>query len=552
MKIEGKEPTEVRTFIYGSCVSRDTFKYLPEGFVLHRYVARQSLISAGNTASGVKEKLTPLKSQFQQRMVAGDLEGNLYTSLQNAATSVDLVLIDLVDERGGVVEVGGGYATKLNEFWGAGGRESSRSAQQLAFGSDEHFSLWAAGATRLVEELSRLELLRRTVVLRAEWASTFEDGEAFTVPDWMTAPAEANRAYERYFGYLGRLGLRIVALPHELAHTSRDHEWGASPFHYQDAAYEYFAREISSAVEAEAEEPEEEVAGGAPKIHLERRDTSAWGDFTDLGSPEEIADADLSSGFLTVWQDGLPFDLLVDDIGAETTLVSFHAALGGSGLKPPIFTARTVSDGLGLNRIFVSDPGLLAGKDLGVAWYLGTSDVDATAVLTKIIAALEQRMGAKHLVFFGMSGGGFASLNLSHEFPGSLAIPVNPQTRILDYLEEHWHDLGRLCFGATTAEESRQALELHPRADLRRVYAEGFENTVIYVQNASDGHVKIQMRPWLEAISGDRGVHTLLGDWGRGHVPPNARELKRMLAQVPSVQGRWQELASAWNTSFPR
>ena len=182
----------------------------------------------------------------------------------------------------------------------------------------------------------------------------------------MTAPAEANRAYERYFGYLGRLGLRVVTLPHELAHTSRDHEWGASPFHYQDAAYEYFAREISSAVETEEGKSEEDAADGAPRLHLERRDTSAWGDFTDLESPEEIAGADLRSGFLTVWQDGLPFDLLVDDIGAETTLVSFHAALGGSGLKPPIFTARTVSDGLGLNRIFVSDPGLLAGKDLGV------------------------------------------------------------------------------------------------------------------------------------------------------------------------------------------
>lgn len=551
MAIESAEQDQVRTFIYGSCVSRDTFKYLPERYALHRYVARQSLISAGNTASGVKEKLSPLKSQFQQRMVAGDLEGNLYSSLQNAAASVDLVLIDLVDERGGVVKLGGGYATKLNEFWGAGGREASRGAHQLAFGSDEHFSLWAAGATRLVEELNRLDLLGRTVVLRAEWASTFEDGEAFTVPDWMTAPSEANQAYERYFGYLGRLGLRIVALPHNLAHTSRDHEWGASPFHYQDTAYEYFAREINNAVEPEAVEAEEGFADDAPKLHLERRDTSAWGDFTDLGSPEEIPGADLSSGLLTVWQDGLPFDLLVDDIGAETTLVSFHAALGGSGLKPPIFTARTVSDGIGLNRIFVSDPGLLAGKDLGVAWYLGTSEVDATAVLTKIIAALQQRMGAKHLVFFGMSGGGFASLNLSHEFPGSLAIPVNPQTRILDYLEEHWDDLGRLCFGATTAEESRQALERHPRADLHRVYAEGFKNTVIYVQNASDGHVKIQMRPWLEAIPPSSDVYTLVGDWGRGHVPPNARQLKALLTHLAGASGDWGSIASIWGAGIP-
>lgn len=49
----------VRTFIWGSCVSRDTFGFLPEQFQLTTYVARQSLISAGNDASAVRSKLTP-------------------------------------------------------------------------------------------------------------------------------------------------------------------------------------------------------------------------------------------------------------------------------------------------------------------------------------------------------------------------------------------------------------------------------------------------------------------------------------------------------------
>ncbi|MEE1650729.1 DUF6270 domain-containing protein [Brachybacterium sp. J144] len=542
------DSAEVRTFIYGSCVSRDTFKYLPERFVLHRYVARQSLISAGNSTTGVKEKLSPLTSPFQQRMVAGDLDGNLYSSLKNAGDAVELILIDLVDERGGVVALGGGYATKLNEFWGAGGREASRGAHLLPFGTDEHFERWSAGAERFVAELRELGLLHRAVVLRADWASTYEDGDAFPVPDWMTPPAEANAAYGRYFDHLSTLGLRIITLPQELAHTSRDHEWGASPFHYQDAAYEYFAQEIQQAT-ALSETQDTGPADRTTRVHLDRRDTAAWGAFTDLQSPSEIAEADLSSGFLTVWQDGLPFDLLVDDIGAETTLVSFHAALGGSGLKPPIFTARTVSDGIGLNRIFVSDPGLLAGEELGLAWYLGTSKVDATKVLVEIITALQERMGAKHLVFFGMSGGGFAALNLSHEFPGSLAVPVNPQTRILDYLEEHWDDLGRQCFGASTAEGSREILEAHPRADLRRVYAEGFENTVIYVQNASDGHVRTQMNPWLEIVGGQAEVSVLLGDWGRGHVPPSARDLKPMLAHLADAHGDWRQIADTWGAA---
>lgn len=539
MSTESTDPSAVSTFIWGSCVSRDTFKYLPARFALHRYVARQSLISAGNSVEGISEKLSPLKSAFQQKMVQGDLGGNLFSALESAAPTIDLVLIDLVDERGGVIHFPSGYATKLNEFWGSGGREASRGVPQVAFGSDEHFTLWTAGATQLVNELARLGLTSRTVVLRANWASTFEDGQPMEIPEWMMPPVEADAAYARYFDHLEKSGLRVVSLPQELARSRRDHEWGASPFHYQDAAYVHFANEIERALQ------DEEETDGRVHLHLARRDTAPWGRFTEVDSPSAINDADLSSGLLTVWQDGLPFDVLIDDAGAETTLVSFHAALGGSGLRPPIFTARTVSNDVGVNRIFISDPGLMTGKGIGVAWYLGTSGVDATAVLREIISALHQRIGGRHLVFFGMSGGGFAALNLSHEFPGSLAIPVNPQTRILEYAESSWNELGIRCFGARSVEESRDALERHPRADLRRIYSNGFENSVLYVQNASDGHTRTQLYPWLDSLADNSRVSLLFGAWGQGHTPPPARELKPMLARLADARGDWSLVAGA-------
>src|SRR5699024_1541191 len=126
--------------------------------------------------------------------------------------------------------------------------------------------------------------------------------------------------------------------------------------------------------------------------------------------------------------------------------------------------------------------------------------LNATALLTAAIRTIQDRIGAKHLVFFGMAGGGFAALNLSHEFPGSLAVPVNPQTRILDYAETHWAAMARACFGAQDVEQSRAVLESHARADLRRLYADGFENSVLYVQNTADAHVSTQLIPWFEAI----------------------------------------------------
>lgn len=239
----------VRTFIWGSCVSRDTFGFLPESFELTTYVARQSLISAGNDASSIHSKLTPLSSAFQQRMVRGDLAGDLYRRIDAVGDEVDLVLIDLVDERSGVVDFGAGtYVTKLSEFWGAGGREVSTDARLIALGTNEHFSLWRDGAALLANALGDKHLLDRTVVIRTDWSSRFETGETLNVPAWMMHPSEANAAYGPYFDELASTGLRICELPSELARTSRNHRWGPSPFHYQDAAYEYFAEHIRTAM----------------------------------------------------------------------------------------------------------------------------------------------------------------------------------------------------------------------------------------------------------------------------------------------------------------
>lgn len=533
----------ISTFIWGSCVSRDTFGYLPEQFTLSRYVARQSLISAGTDATAIQPQLTELASSFQQRMVRGDLAGDLFSALAAQATTTDVVLIDLVDERGGVIRFDQDYATKLSEFWGAGGREASRVGEHVAFGTDEHFSLWSEGARRFVGALREAELLPRTLVLHAPWASAYDTGEDLDIPDWMMRPEAANAAYGRYVSLLRDCGLRVAELPSELAKSSRDHQWGPSPFHYQAAAYEYFAQAIVDLAAEAAEEPRAAA--------LKRRDTAPWGDgnFLEIDSVAALPETLEESTYLTIRHHGYPLDLYVENLGAATTLVSFHAALGGSGLQPPIFTGRAISQSSGMNRIFVSDPGLLASADLGLAWYLGTNTLNATSLLTEAISGLQERMGGQHLVFFGMSGGGFAALNLSHEFPGSLAVPVNPQTRILDYAEVHWHAMARACFGADSAEQARAMLESHPRADQRRLYAKGFSNTVIYVQNSADAHVSTQLIPWFEEVGWPEGAMIHFGDWGSGHVPPPAPVLRTMLETVAAVDGDWGQLAESWQAA---
>ena len=532
----------VQTMIYGSCVSRDTFEFLGDDFHLNAYVARQSMISAGTSARSVISRLSPIESPFQRRMVEGDLNGNLYRVLDYQSEKVELLVIDLVDERGGVIDMGSGrFASKLAEFWSSGGREASSEMNQIQFGSDEHFEHWTMGAQRFVGELLRLEMLERAVVIKAPWAELTDADELFDVPQWMMPPATANALYARYFDYLEGLGLRMIELPEHLARTSETHQWGISPYHFTEAAYEYIAAELKKFT----------LSLRAPRSYrgLPRRHTAQWGAFTAIKNHNQFADIDEPTGLFTVVHNGLPIDIMVEDNGAETTLVSFSAALGSAPLDPPVFTGRSASDGLGLNRIFISDPGLLCSEDLGLAWYLGSKGVNLTQVLVDLISAVQERLGAKNLTFFGMSGGGFASLNISHEFPGSLAVPVNPQTRILDYAKVHWQAMAESCLGAAGEVHARDLLEAHHRADQRRVYAAGFDNTVIYVQNGQDSHVSYQMIPWFEAIGWRPGAHVLTSRWGDGHVPPKPAELRKLLSSVAGVSGDWNQLARIWGAN---
>ena len=80
---------------------------------------------------------------------------------------IDVVLIDLIDERGGVIPLGGGYVTKLSEMWGAGGREiAAAGLPLLEFGTDPHFTAWSAAFGPSSSSFNRLGIRSRTA--RAE------------------------------------------------------------------------------------------------------------------------------------------------------------------------------------------------------------------------------------------------------------------------------------------------------------------------------------------------------------------------------------------------
>lgn len=277
--------------IFGSCVSRDTCEYMSEASVV-TYVARHSVTSLETPHGIAGIDLSDLSSEFQKRMVTSDLEGNGIARIVKDADELDLVLIDLVDERRGYwLFPDGTTMTNSLEIESCGvARHARRSGARLVeFGTDEHFQTWKAGFEKLITELKDTSLSERIVLLDIEWAGAL-DGAQHPKQDQLAKlgrqwrrfqrgareagrnlargrglgrvwssfgtvpPTEAEEYAERaesanfnYFRYRKEArSLTTVSVERASSEVriDRNHKWGPQPFHYRDEDYQSIASSI--------------------------------------------------------------------------------------------------------------------------------------------------------------------------------------------------------------------------------------------------------------------------------------------------------------------
>lgn len=270
--------------IFGSCVSRDSAEFISDSEVV-AYVARQSVTSLESPHGTLGTDFSGLDSAFQKRMVCGDLKGDGVERIVSNAAGLDLVLVDLVDERRGYW-LFPDATTMTNslevESSGAALAAWRNGARLVKFGTDEHFARWKTGFETLVEGLITSQLWNRTIFLDIEWARALEGaqhpyndkiavlgrrwrklqrgtreagrglsrgigiGEAWArlrqvkpteAEEFADRAANANAAYLRYREVARSMMLSTVTKTSNEVRISRDHKWGPQPFHYRDEDY---------------------------------------------------------------------------------------------------------------------------------------------------------------------------------------------------------------------------------------------------------------------------------------------------------------------------
>lgn len=263
------------------------------------------------------------------------------------------------------------------------------------------------------------------------------------------------------------------------------------------------------------------------------RNLDRWpGDRHEFTSIAHFLSEPVPSGLISIDYNGWPLDIKHEPKpGSDSTLVMFHAATSSSVRFLPIFTGAGVTKGLDSNVVRISDPSLCLDPELELAWFAGNQHQRLQEDLPAVIEHIRSSHGSSQLTFFGSSGGGFASAYYGAKFPGSLAIAVNPQFNIANYIPAVIRAYTAACFGAASDEESDAALESSIEADLNAIYSAGTQNQLAIIQNVQDiHHVKEHLLPFLKAVPGSPDISLQFGDWGKGHKAPPAPFIAELLS----------------------
>ena len=169
-----------------------------------------------------------------------------------------------------------------------------------------------------------------------------------------------------------------------------------------------------------------------------RIDVSDWGSLVNSGNPDELLQTNLEDGVYEVVFGTNILYMKISNIrfldSHQSLLVCLNAAISSRNNKtPPYFSGEGIAASLQSCLISISDPSThIDGVNLG--WYIGNEDwfslqADLSGLLDQLSAHFSKR-----LVFFGGSGGGFASyaISLGLTVPSTI-IGMNPQLDITLY-----------------------------------------------------------------------------------------------------------------------
>lgn len=240
--------------------------------------------------------------------------------------------------------------------------------------------------------------------------------------------------------------------------------------------------------------------------------------------------------------------------GSSTLVFSFTgAAANRANFTLPHFAVHGLAGHLSASIIGFSDPSLALSDDLRAAWFAGHDGFELQKLLPNLIRQMVDSLGATRVAFVGGSSGGFAALYYSWHVPDSIAVVTNPQTNFGRYLREPIEQYRAVCWPSL---DQDAPLDAAIDTDLCALYAKRIDNTVIYLQVASDySHLKSQFAPFVATLPRDYAGRLIvrMANWGRmGHKPAPANIwIPWMKAALSAPETTAASIEQTWTEQNP-
>jgi pimeloyl-ACP methyl ester carboxylesterase len=512
----------LNVFVYGGGPASATVTNYSDGSLRKAgLVSRQSLISAMTGPSRAEIEPNCSLQPAALRQLNADLQGSLPGELALQARESEVVLMDLFDERFGVDQLqDGSYITRSPAR--VKHVVSSGPSRTIPFGSDEHFRLWCTAADQYVKLLMETRLLDVTFLLDVSWAHADERGERVEVSFGLPS-AGANLAFTRYVDHLRQKGVTIV--DHSETWAASNHKWGRAPYNLHDEVYHAIIEKLNTAVRESnagkflAHDLNWDQRHGAKTLRWtshDQFDAGKGGRLHHVIAPQTA-------------REQYPLRCLIQRGNSDTLLVISHGALPRTKYTLPRFEWLASLKGRSENLMFLSDTALESFAELELAWFTGDAKDDLTSRYADLVAKAAAQIGADKVLFLGGSGGGFASLALASQTPGSRALVFNPQTSIRKYWNKSVRQYANHLF--PEFESLTEIDTLGSRANMVRRYASipVLNSQIIYVQNDDDSHhMEHHLKPFaatfgmepVNGVSKDGALRLIVDQFATGHNMP--------------------------------
>lgn len=440
----------IKINIHGSCVSRDIFRFdQNEHFKIMNYVGRNSIVSMSFPPVDLKdlnEVTDACKLVWEERMIYYDFKKKALEKI--VSNNCDYLIIDLIDERFGILECDMGCLTYSQVLQRSKylDKLSPYKIKDIKENTEFFYNAYKNYAMFLRENFDVNKIIIHEAYPVLNYLGDDNELHLFEADEIQKSNricSKIKKGYELLETFLPEA--KVIKMPPNTI-AFENHAWGKASVHYVD---EYYASKLEEIIEIASgfctTSISENLINGIYPPYDEK-----YNAFRNVKIEKELItqnpicadnlenlNLDAQHRFYTDIN-GYHYEFFLYKKESPKLYIIFGGARTYNGKKRdvPYFNRWSYYSFLDGNLLIIEDPMFYKYNDLLLGWFYGTDKENGCREgLTQLIQDIIKFLGISNdnVVFYSSSGGGTVAIYMASRFESSTAITLNPQIDLVQW-----------------------------------------------------------------------------------------------------------------------